>query len=415
VQQQQQQQSRRLHAAEPMAHRTKAHSSSSSGRVRRPPGTTSLSTTTAGADQQARELPAAAVAAAAAATRPAAAQVTASPPALVRVSSVQVVSGVTSHTWEPQITVEPGSLTVPQGAGPASLRYTVQVLRNAQQPMVLLSGQLQVGNAGSRVLRLVQVAVEVPAAGREAWAYVDATCPSPAAVAAAATGSSTANSGSSGSLVGLVPPRSQLPCTFELLYPAAAPPTGTLIARVVTEAGEELPSKPQAFNTQNPGPRQQPPAGSSSSSSGMALGACAVVTNTFISPDDTHGVLQPAQQVANAGFRVPAAASSSSSSGVGVVLCDSTTWSYSVDVGPFEAGQCGPYKVRGTTCCCWWGRHDQHSCSLHDVLRLLEVTGPVCCIPSASRLVATVGRCSSGLLYCFDSQCVGHAQHPSST
>jgi hypothetical protein len=84
----------------------------------------------------------------------------------------------------------------------------------------------------------------------------------------------------------------------------------------------------------------------------LELGACAVVTSSFVSPDDTHGVLQPAESVAHAGFKVPAAASSSKSSGsnsAGVILCDSAAWSYSVDVGPFDAGLCGPYKVRVTT------------------------------------------------------------------
>jgi hypothetical protein len=133
-----------------------------------------------------------------------------------------------------------------------------------------------------------------------------------------------------------------------------------MVARVVTEAGQELAAKPKSFKLRSPKQQQQQRQvadGSSdvdgmdnSSSGGKAaeLGACAVVTDTFLSPADTHGALQPTQLPAT-GHKAPSSSHSSSSGGGGssggVVVCDSTVWSYGVTVGPFDAGQCAAFKV----------------------------------------------------------------------
>jgi hypothetical protein len=299
---------------------------------------------------------------------------------VVRFSGVTLTSGVTQYSWQPTVSVDPPLLAIPQGGLPTNLRHRVQVERRTEGQVTVLRGQLQIANTGSSVLRLLQVAVEAPASGREAWGFVQARCPSPAAVAAAGRArgasahSSSSSSSSIGSLLGLVPPRSQLSCEFELVYPAGAPGSGTLVARVVTEAGQELASKPHAFKLQNPNSQQQQLGGvgegedssgaadgdsSSSSSSGSSgpagteLGACALATDTFLSPDDAHGVLHPSMLPAS-GDKATAATSSSSwggrdssssSSRGGVLVCGSSSWTYDVAVGPFEGGLCGAYKV----------------------------------------------------------------------
>lgn len=219
------------------------------------------------------------------------------------------MEGVVAYTWQPRILTEQTStLTVPQAAvGPAEVQYRVQVRRTPQAPATLFQGQLHISNAGSSPLALAQVAVEAPAAGREAWAWVHAQCP--AAIA------------SKSGVVAIVPPRSQLTCAFELLYPGDAPALGTLAARIVTGYGSELSAKVHAF--------KRPAAASPQK---QQLGACAFVSDSFLSPQQTHGVLLPSLK---SGRKAPEG---------GMLVCDSATFSYSVAVDP--SSQCGDFKVR---------------------------------------------------------------------
>jgi hypothetical protein len=250
--------------------------------------------------------------------------------------ALSITPGVADFKWEPKVSVSPAAVSLMPGRA-ATLQHTITVTRTEQPPVALLNGQLQVSNPGPSVVRLVHVAVEVPAAGRAAWAWVAARCPTPGIIAAAAGGSAAgmdrrgSSSSSGSSLVGLVPPRSKLTCSFELLLPAAAPATGLLVARVVTEAGQEIASRPQPFSSRQQ--QQQQPR--------VRLGACALVSHTFVPASDAVGVVSPTM-VPAVGSREAGASIRSSA---GAALCGTASVAFTTTVGPFDEAQCGRYQV----------------------------------------------------------------------
>jgi hypothetical protein len=245
---------------------------------------------------------------------------------------VQVDSTVLSFAWQPKVSVTPAALSLQVG-NTATLQYSVKVLRTQLPNRVLLRGSLLLRNPLGSPLKLGEVAVEAPAAGQPAWGYSTATCHTPS--------SSTASAASIASVLAssvTVPAKGQLVCSFVLSYPAEAPAQGVVFARAVTDAGQELISAPSSFTR---------PAAAAPAAQAAKLGACALVSDTFMTATENPAVLEPSKVPAS-GTKAPeaaAAALGAGSSKGGVLLCNSAAYAYTATLGPYTAGQCGRFKV----------------------------------------------------------------------
>ncbi|KAF6253130.1 hypothetical protein COO60DRAFT_467880 [Scenedesmus sp. NREL 46B-D3] len=245
---------------------------------------------------------------------------------------VKLDSTVLSFAWQPKVAVTPAALTLQVGST-ATLQYSVQVLRTQLPHRVLLRGSVLLRNPLRVPVRLAEVAVEAPAAGQPAWGYSAATCSTP--------GSSSASGASIASILAssvTVPAKGQLACSFVLSYPAEAPAQGVVFARATTDAGRELVSAPFSFTR---------PAAAPAAAHAARLGACAMVSDTFMAATDSAAVLAPSKVPAS-GTKAPdtaAAALGIGSSKGGVLLCDSAAFAYTATLGPYTASQCGNYKV----------------------------------------------------------------------
>jgi hypothetical protein len=247
--------------------------------------------------------------------------------------TVKVDSSVMSFAWQPKVSVTPAALSL-QAGSTATLQYSVKVLRTQLPNRVLLRGSLLLRNSLATPLKLSEVAVEAPAAGQPAWGYSSATCGTPSV-------SSSASAASLASILAssvTVPAKGQLTCSFVLSYPADAPAQGVVFARAVTDAGKELISTPFSFTR----PAAAPPAAQAAK-----LGACALVSDTFLTAAENPAVLAPSKVPAS-GTKAPEAAAAALGSGGskgGVMLCNSAAYAYTAALGPFIAGQCGRFKV----------------------------------------------------------------------
>jgi hypothetical protein len=285
---------------------------------------------------------------------------------------VRVDSTVLSFTWQPKVSVTPAVLSLPVGST-ATLQYNVKLLRTQLPNRVLLRGSVLLRNPLASPVKLGEVAVEAPAAGQPAWGYSAATCSMP-----------SDSSASDASIAGIlassvtVPAKGQLMCSFVLSYPAEAPAQGVVFARAVTDAGKELVSAPFSFTR---------PAVAPAAAQAASLGACAMVSDTFLSATENPAVLAPSKVPAS-GTKAPEAAASALGAGSskgGVLLCNSAAYAYTATLGPYRAGQCGRFKVSSS---CWYavcsGSNRQHllnSCvhMCHCILDMWYRPG-VCCL-----------------------------------
>jgi chitodextrinase len=283
---------------------------------------------------------------------------------------VRVDSTVLSFSWQPKVSVTPAAVSLPIGST-ATLQYNVKLLRMQLPNRVLLRGNVLLRNPLASPVKLGEVAVEAPAAGQPAWGYSTATCSTPS--------DSSASDASLASVLAssvMVPAKGQLMCSFVLSYPAAAPAQGVVFARAVTDAGKELISAPFSFNR---------PAAAPAAATVAKLGACAMVSDTFMSATDNPAVLAPSKVPAS-GTKAPAAAAAALGAGSskgGMLLCNSAAYAYTATLGPYTAGQCGRFKVRGS---CWYSPcgslHWQHmlNCSLQMCAAFFaHVAGPGVC------------------------------------
>lgn len=251
---------------------------------------------------------------------------------------VQVDSTVLSFAWQPKVSVTPAALSLQVG-NTATLQYSVKVLRTQLPNRVLLRGSLLLRNPLGSPLSFGEVAVEAPAAGQPAWGYSAATCGTPGSSGSASAASIASILASSIT----VPAKGQLVCSFVLSYPADAPAQGVVFARAVTDAGKELISAPFSFTR---------PAAAAPAAQAAKLGACALVSDTFVTATENPAVLAPSKVPAS-GTKAPeaaAAALGAGSSKGGVLLCNSAAYAYTAILGPYTAGQCGRFKVRGGFC-----------------------------------------------------------------
>ncbi|KAF8069682.1 rgt-1 [Scenedesmus sp. PABB004] len=230
--------------------------------------------------------------------------------------NVRADGGVPSYAWSAAVAVDPPALRLGPGGG-AALRYAVRVTRSPLLPRTLLRGWLVVSNPSDAPLKLAEVVAEVPAAGLAAWAHAPAACAAPA------------GAGPAGGAVS-VPPRGKVACAFSLTYPGLAPDEGVLFGRAVTAAGGELLSEGLAFS-RPPAPAGGPP---------PALGRCALVSDTFLTPDDSPTALAPAEAPGKA---PPAASASVPGARGGALVCGSAAYAYNVTLGPLA--QCGEFQV----------------------------------------------------------------------
>jgi hypothetical protein len=247
---------------------------------------------------------------------------------------VRVDSTVLSFSWQPKVSVTPAAVSLPIGST-ATLQYNVKLLRTQLQNRVLLRGNVLLRNPLASPVKLSEVAVEAPAAGQPAWGYSAATCSTPSDSSASDASIASALASSV-----LVPAKGQLMCSFVLSYPAEAPAQGVVFARAVTDAGKELISAPFSFNR---------PAAAPAAATAAKLGACAMVSDTFMSATDNPAVLAPSKVPAS-GTKAPEAAAAAlgvGSSKGGVLLCNSAAYAYTAMLGPYTAGQCGRFKVSG--------------------------------------------------------------------
>lgn len=235
-------------------------------------------------------------------------------------SAMQLGLSVVNYRWQPEVSVSPVAVDLQSGQS-SSLQYTVRVTRSELPRRSILRGSFVITNPLESPLKLSEVSVEAPAAGKPAWTYVTASCGQGGTIASLLT------------TVVTVPANGQVTCSFSASYPSNAPDKGVLFARAVTNSGSQLVSDGFAFTR----PRTKVPADQA-----LQLGACAVFSDTFLTAADSPAVLTPTLVPAT-GSKAPAAATADSTGGV--LLCSNTTYSYTVKLGPYEDGQCRAYQV----------------------------------------------------------------------
>lgn len=237
-------------------------------------------------------------------------------------SAMQVGFSVMGFSWQPEVSVSPAEATVQAGQS-TSLQYSVKVTRSELPRRTIIRGSLLISNPTATALKLREVAVEAPSAGKPSWVYVTAAC------------------GQGGTLASLlstpvvtVPSKGQVTCTFSASYPGAAPSNGVLFATAVTDAGKQLLSDGFAFTR----PSAEVPAAQA-----VKIGECAVFSDTFLTSADSTALITPSQLPAS-GSKAPAAANvSMSGERGGVLLCNNGTYTYTVEVAPSH--ECGVFKV----------------------------------------------------------------------
>jgi hypothetical protein len=221
----------------------------------------------------------------------------------VAVSGVGV-SAVTSYTWGVEVTTTPRRLQVAAGRS-AEVEVGISVSRGQPTNTIMLSGQVQLTNSGTKQLTLTSAFVEVPNVSGAASAWAAVQCP-----------------GSTSSTI-LVPGSGTLTCTFSM--PWRQPPSAAvaLVARAISSTGVELTSQPVIVSRS----RAQP----------VVAGTCAVVTDSWLEGvEGSQQLLGQRQVVVKPGqTRVPVQ-----------TLCASKQWSYKVQVGPYPSSACGSFQVR---------------------------------------------------------------------
>jgi hypothetical protein len=198
-----------------------------------------------------------------------------------------------SYQWSISKTASAASGSVSMAYnGTRTVSYTVQATKIPVASTYTLTVSISVNNPGSSSLTLTSLnAVLGPAS-------VPAVCPG-------------------GNLV--VPAGGTLTCTFPVNYNLGAKPGQISAVAGFPGGGTATPATPASFDW-------------STADTRGATGQCAVVTD----------VLAPQGLPPAAGLKVsgnkPAATA-------GTPVCDSTAYQYSIELGPFTAGDCGSYRV----------------------------------------------------------------------
>eukprot|EP00878_Enallax_costatus_P025561 GHUV01027354.1.p1 GENE.GHUV01027354.1~~GHUV01027354.1.p1 ORF type:complete len:799 (+),score=284.20 GHUV01027354.1:1063-3459(+) len=238
-------------------------------------------------------------------------------------SAMQVGFGVMSYSWKADVSASPAAVRL-ELRQTSNLQYRVRVTRSELPRRTILRGSFVITNPLDSPLKLNEVSVEAPAAGKPAWAYVTASCGQGGTLASLLT------------TVMTVPGNGQVTCSFSASYPSTAPDNGVLFARAVTDAGRQLVSDGFVFTR---------PQIDIAADQALQLGACTVFSDTFLTAADSTAVLTPSNVPAT-GNKAPAAATAGASGSTwGVLLCSNITYAYTVKLGPYKELQCGTYKV----------------------------------------------------------------------